>query len=579
MKLPFLLLLFASTLANAANPIPASRTPGGTGSWNGLVGVPGGIPARTTIYQSFSPGATTAQIQTAINNCPNGQVVLLNAGTYNIGDLQIGRSNMTLRGAGPSSTIINTPGRIMVGIDSQWWNQFQTPVAANHRAISAGLTQGSTVITVSSTSGMTVGNLIFIDQLNDADTTAFSPVNPSGPYATGEYTSVAHPLQGYDRIQFQINRIAAINGNQVTLTEPIYMPNWNMGLSPQAWFQTGMTLVEGTGVEDLAINTTSNGGCIYFQYTYGCWVKNTSLSLGTAAHFGYIFPLMSVRPEIRHNYLHDTGIADRYGIHTRMVAGALVTDNICNGHGTMLMVNGVSGSVYSYNYDRGVDLNGNGQFMTAGILTHGGTPNMCLFEGNYAPEIQQDTQWQNSSYITGLRNRLTGQQLDQTKTMNNVQAIAVMEMHRHSTYVGNVLGTTGRNTWYQDDGATAGNHENGRVWFIGTRGPGKGGIDPNYDPQALATLIRVQNWDSAHGSVFDANGYVIWDVPDSLYLTGKPAFFGNLAWPAFNPSSPTLGPEAIPAGYRFINGVDPAPTPTPTPTPTSSYSARGTGDR
>jgi len=82
------------------------------------------------------------------------------------------------------------------------------------------------------------GNLIFLDQLNDADTTAYSPINPDGPYVSGEYTSVAYPTKGYDRIQFQINRIAAINGNNITLTEPLYMPNWSASLSPQVWFET-----------------------------------------------------------------------------------------------------------------------------------------------------------------------------------------------------------------------------------------------------------------------------------------------------------------------------------------------------
>src|SRR5713101_3255389 len=35
--------------ANASDPLPASRKPGGVG-WAGKVGVPGGIPNRTTIY-------------------------------------------------------------------------------------------------------------------------------------------------------------------------------------------------------------------------------------------------------------------------------------------------------------------------------------------------------------------------------------------------------------------------------------------------------------------------------------------------------------------------------------------------
>jgi hypothetical protein len=41
-------LLLSLGVARGANPIPASRTPGGSGSWAGHVGVPGGIPNLTS---------------------------------------------------------------------------------------------------------------------------------------------------------------------------------------------------------------------------------------------------------------------------------------------------------------------------------------------------------------------------------------------------------------------------------------------------------------------------------------------------------------------------------------------------
>jgi hypothetical protein len=46
-------------------------------------------------------------------------------------------------------------------------------------------------------------------------------------------------------------------------------------------------------------------------------------------------------------------------------------------------------------------------------------------------------------------------------------------------------------------------------------------------------------------------------LPASLYLSAKPAWFGQLAWPPFDPTAPNLTYEAIPAGYRYIRGVDP----------------------
>src|SRR5882762_1332410 len=66
------------------------------------LGIPGGIPNRTTNCATLSPGATSSQIDSAIASCPSGQVVFLNAGTYLLssGITFNGHSNVTLRGAG-----------------------------------------------------------------------------------------------------------------------------------------------------------------------------------------------------------------------------------------------------------------------------------------------------------------------------------------------------------------------------------------------------------------------------------------------------------------------------------------------
>src|SRR4051812_21099620 len=71
-------------------------------------GVAGGIPIRTTICATLNAGATSSQINSAIANCPGGQVVKLNAGTYPIsaGIVFNNKSNVTLRGAGADQTFL-----------------------------------------------------------------------------------------------------------------------------------------------------------------------------------------------------------------------------------------------------------------------------------------------------------------------------------------------------------------------------------------------------------------------------------------------------------------------------------------
>src|SRR5438093_8014072 len=70
-------------------------TPAHAQLWSGILdpsravdwsqaGIPGGIPNQTTVCATLNPGATAAQINSALAACPSGQVVFLNAGTYNL---------------------------------------------------------------------------------------------------------------------------------------------------------------------------------------------------------------------------------------------------------------------------------------------------------------------------------------------------------------------------------------------------------------------------------------------------------------------------------------------------------------
>ena len=82
------------------------------------------------------------------------------------------------------------------------------------------------------------------------------------------------------------------------------------------------------------------------------------------------------------------------------------------------------------------------------------------------------------------------------------------------------------------------------------------------------TVIQKGNWNYLDNTMQSLGGDTL---PDSLYLSGKPTWFGTLAWPPFDPVAGTQGHTRIPAGYRFVNGVDPptgepdvtAPTPNP----------------
>src|SRR5881409_992710 len=105
-----LLITITATLARA-QPWSGVLDPSRAIDWS-KAGVTGGIPNRTISCAALNPGATAAQINNAIAACPGGQVVRLNAGTYNLSDgIDFsGTNNVTLRGAGPDKTILKFTG-------------------------------------------------------------------------------------------------------------------------------------------------------------------------------------------------------------------------------------------------------------------------------------------------------------------------------------------------------------------------------------------------------------------------------------------------------------------------------------
>jgi len=85
------------------------------------------------------------------------------------------------------------------------------------------------------------------------------------------------------------------------------------------------------------------------------------------------------------------------------------------------------------------------------------------------------------------------------------------------------------------------------MWREGQNDGGLPGI-PTYDANVRATMIRDGNFDYATNTVN-------WDravqpIPNSLYLTAKPAFFGNCAWPWIDPLGSTKV-NVLPARARF----------------------------
>ena len=89
-------------------------------------------------------------------------------------------------------------------------------------------------------------------------------------------------------------------------------------------------------------------------------------------------------------------------------------------------------------------------------------------------------------------------------------------------------------------------------WDKGTgRGPRYGRWD---DGTALRLFYRHLDFDYATSSVYENPESRVRTLPDSLYLEGRPAFFGALPWPWVDPLGATKV-HTLPAKARFDAGT------------------------
>jgi hypothetical protein len=393
---PVALLLSAAT-ALAADLIPASRRvpwiPGVT------VGVPGGIPNRTTLinvtqapYNADNTGASNAQpaIQAAIQAATAGQVVYLPAGVYRLdsalgfGQGWLAKNDITLRGAGMGQTSLvgNFTGTVMIVVSN-------TDSVATPSAITAGLAKGSTTITLADTSSYGVGQPATIAAANDPALPVFS-------------------IRGYQNLRRQIVRITAKTATTLTFSPALYEDYGGGALavtvSPVG--QNGF-FARGIGIEDLTLDLTNvitpvggAGSGIVLDNAHRCWVKNVRIK--KADHYPLNLNNCS-EIEVRGSWLDTLKVpngTNRAGLLVNIVSASLFEDNIIIDQQPNIEVNlGSSGNAFSRNYTRsnsfGIDSN------------HAPHNQFNLYEGNVAGLFIADGYFGSVSDDTVFRNKLT----------------------------------------------------------------------------------------------------------------------------------------------------------------------------
>jgi len=95
-----------------------------------------------------------------------------------------------------------------------------------------------------------------------------------------------------------------------------------------------------------------------------------------------------------------------------------------------------------------------------------------------------------------------------------------------------------------------------RIWAgIGDFGQGKGFQELDLDVENSALLkANYYALEAGGGSIPGGESIGSDTLASSLAYDSKPSWFGSLAWPAFDTTTPNQSFVAIPAGYRYING-------------------------
>jgi hypothetical protein len=534
-----------------------------TVDWS-TAGIPGGVPIRTAHCAVLNPGATAAQINAAIAACPSGQVVYLNAGTYNLsaGILFNDKSNVTLRGAGADLTLLVFTGGdncgggganvCFINSDANW-----TLDPGNTANWVEGYAKGSATLTLSSTSNLQVGSILVLDQLDDSNTDngAIWVCGTGGVCAVQGESGHGRP----GRYQQQLTRVTAINGNNVSIAPSLYMPNWRTSQNPGAWWSDD-TPIAMSGVENLSIDNgaSSADAGVKFYNASNCWVKGVRSLRGERSH---VLFYQSINNVVRDSYFYGTvnAASQSYGIEHFQASANLVENNIFQ-HITAPMMNvGATGSVFAYNYSTD-DYYTTADWMQGSAYHHAPGISFLLWEGNDGAGFTADQVHGTAHFITAFRNRFHG--WEPGKSQQTVP-VHIYTLNRYFNIVGNVLGTDAYHTTYTSQAGGASTNCDKSVFALGWGGNCASGSLPN-DPKVVSTLLRWGNYDT----VTDAGRFVESEVPasdpnypnavpggnslpSSFYLSTKPSFFGTTAWPPIGPDV-TGGPDPSVGGRAYM---------------------------
>ncbi len=559
-------------------------------TWNpGLMAV-GGIPVRTTVCatvqaSAYGNGASdaTAGIQAAIDGCPAGQVVQLSAGTFTVngGHVIMLNKGITLRGAGAAATTLQktdgakpgteatgpAPSPIVIVGPALWSTNGTATSVTRSTNLTADGVKGATSVTVASAAGFSAGQYVLLDELSGASWQT-DPAGRGQIWAAPDWRVVwqrHNPAQGTDdpfpdafgwfcrpdRPTSEVKQVASVSGNTVTFTTPIHISYRASHTAQLSGY--GYDHVRRAGIENLKVIGGDQGN-IRFQWAAESWAKGIE---NTVWHDEGFAVDNSFRIEIRDSYVHDAAWAQPggagYAISLSTGSSEALIENNISIKANKVMVARCSGaaSVFGYNYVDDGYINTNTAWIEIGLnASHMVGPHHVLFEGNYGFNWDSDKTHGNSIYHTIFRNQLRGVRRDFGDTVASGHgplrcAGAGYYSYWHS-FVGNVLGAPGQMAGWSYEATSM---DTPAIWLLGW----DDWAPYPMDARVASTALRHGNFDYVTNSTRWDPAIPDHSLPNSLYLTVKPAFFGSNPWPWVDPIAGVV--YTLPAKARYDAGT------------------------
>lgn len=596
---------------SVSNPIDASRRIDWTTAGAGT------IPARSTVCFTEAATRTAAQINTDITNCGTGEVVYLDAGTFNNlgGQILINRDDVTVRGHGPQSSG-GTKLHFSVGNDGACSNVtayvcMKGGDGSDYSSVTgsatwtAGYTAGTTSITIGATTAggsltkPQVGRMIFLETYHDGylrsqDTypELFSCIGQPGCIQGGALNVNA------DRAPTQAARVVSITGDAtcsanctIVITPPLYINYRSDGSGGQKVYWPSYTnSAKGVGLEDLRIAIDvgahpewtcgapdNDPNCTGGQLVGGTWIAESWVKgvQGDAKHSGRMVHFtQSQGLTFRSNYLFKLGTEtnDTYGFNCYVCSGMLYENNIVQHvRSPFIHEKGNAGNVYVNNLTLN---NFDPSLWHIFSFDPHGWAAMTLIEGNEGFSGALDNYFGPALMTTLFRNRFYLYDYDPSPT--DQTALEIYGLTRHVNIIGNILGTTGYHTGYEQlaTGNTTSSNSGDCIHKIYAIGLGSNCFDgdnmtwPYNDVHTADTLMRWGNCDSVtgFGSCVFTNGEVpsglskyanpipaTHNLPASMFYSARPNYWDSgIAYPAIGPDV-SGGNIANSGGHAYRN--------------------------